>query len=108
LDAVRNVPLSKLALKSIAALANPIAPSKAHGLRQIAKMLPELDNPYSFNVPVNTVAVYTDIDMARRSFGDEVLKTALAYRQGMEAKFLGSSHHIEKVHALELVTDAYE
>ena len=108
LDAVRNVPLSKLALKSIAALAGPIAPSKAHGLRQIARMLPELDDPYSYNTPANMVAVYTDIEMARRSFGDEALKTALAYRHVMEAQFLDSSHHIEKVHAMELVTDAYE
>lgn len=108
LDAMRHVPLSDLALKSVATLAEPLAPSKAHGLRQVARMLPELNNPYSYRIPANTVAVYTDIELARRSFGDEALKTALAYRQEMEAKFLDSSHHIEKVHAMELITDAYE
>lgn len=108
LDVARRVPLSHLALKSAAALARPVAPKKAHGLRQIAGMLPELDDPYSYKIPANIVAVYTDIDMARRSFGDEALKRALAYRHRMEAQLLDSSHHIEKVHAMELVTDAYE
>jgi len=108
LEMVRNVPLSSLALKSVAALARPIAPRKAHGLRQIAGMLSELDDPYSYKIPANIVAVYTDIDIARRSFGDRALKQAFEYRHQMEAQFLDSPHHIEKVHAMELVTDAYE
>jgi asparagine synthetase B (glutamine-hydrolysing) len=108
LDAVRGFPLSSLILNGVAMLLRPIAPRKAHGLTQVAGMLPELDDPYSYKVPANITAVYTDIDMARRSFGDEALKKALEYRHTMEAKFLNSSHHIEKVHALELVTDAYE
>lgn len=108
LDAVRGFPLSSPILNGVATLLRPIAPSKAHGLRQVAGMLPELDDPYSYKVPANITAVYTDIDMARRSFGDEALKKALGYRHAMEEKFLNSSHHIEKVHALELVTDAYE
>jgi hypothetical protein len=100
--------LSGPALKSLAALAGPIAPRKAHGLRQIAGMLSELDDPYSYKIPANITAVYTDLNTARRSFGDQALKQALGYRHEMEATFLDSSHHIEKVHALELVTDAYE
>jgi hypothetical protein len=108
LDAVRNVPLSNLALKGIATLCRPVAPKKAHGLRQIAGMLPELDDPYSYRIPANSVAVYTDIEIARRAFGDAALRKAFEYRHQMEAQFLDSSHHIEKVHALELVTDAYE
>jgi asparagine synthetase B (glutamine-hydrolysing) len=108
LERARKVPFSSLALKGAAALARPIAPKKAHGLRQIAGMLSELSDPYSYKIPANTTAVYTDIDMARRSFGDKALREAFGYRHTMEAQFLNSSHHIEKVHALELVTDAYE
>lgn len=108
LETARHVPLSAPALKSVAALVAPFSSRKAHGLRQIAGMLPELDDPYSYKVPANMTAVYTDLEMARRSFGDQALKQALGYRHEMEAKFLDSSHHIEKVHALELVTDAYE
>jgi asparagine synthetase B (glutamine-hydrolysing) len=108
LEMVRGIPLSSLALKSVAALARPIAPRKAHGLRQIAGMLPELDDPYSYKIPANIIAVYSDMDIARRSFGDQALKQAFEYRHQMEAQLLDSSHHIEKVHAMELVTDAYE
>ena len=108
LEVARKIPLSNLALRSVAAVAGSVAPRKAHGLRQIASMLPELADPYSYKVPANTTAVYTDIDTARRSFGDQALKKAFEYRHAMEAQFLDSSHHIEKVHALELVTDAYE
>jgi asparagine synthetase B (glutamine-hydrolysing) len=108
LDAVQGFPLSSPILNGVATLLGPFAPSKAHGLRQVAGMLPELDDPYSYKIPANITAVYTDIDMARRSFGDAALKEALRYRHVMEEKFLNSSHHIEKVHALELVTDAYE
>lgn len=108
LDAVRNVPFSSPILNGAAALLRLVAPRKAHGLSQVASILSELDDPYSYKVPANITAVYTDIDMARRSFGDKALKKALGYRHMMEEKFLNSSHHIEKVHALELVTDAYE
>lgn len=108
LDVAGHVPLSGLALRGAAAVAGPISAKKAHGFGQIAAMLSEIDDPYSYKVPANITAVYTDLDMARRSFGDEALKRALAYRHEMEEKFLDSSHHIEKVHTLELVTDAYE
>jgi asparagine synthetase B (glutamine-hydrolysing) len=108
LETARHVPLSGPALKGIAALAAPLSPSKAHGLRQIAGMLPELNDPYSYRAPANITAVYTDLEIARRAFGDDALKQALAYRHEMERIYLNSSHHIEKVHALELVTDAYE
>lgn len=108
LEAVRKLPMSAQVVRGAAALFRSVAPKKAHGLTQVADMLSGLDDPYSVKVPANTVAVYTDIDVARRCFGDDALKKAFGYRHEMEARFLDSSHHIEKVHALELVTDAYE
>ncbi|MCL4299806.1 MAG: asparagine synthase [Anaerolineae bacterium] len=108
LEKTRNIPFSNLALNSIAQLVQPIAPKKAHGLRQVAGILPEVDQPVSYKIPANTVAVYSDIDMARRSFGDHALQKAFEYRHQMEAHFVGSQHPIEKVLAMELVTDAYE
>lgn len=108
LEKAHDLPFSNLAVASAAVLARPIAPRKAHGLRQIAGMLSELDNPYSYKIPANIIAVYTDINMARRSFGDEALKKAFEYRRQMEVQLLNSDHPIEKVHAMELITDAYE
>ena len=67
LEAARKIPLADLALKVVAAAARPFAPSKARGLRQIAGMLSEWADPYSYKAPANIAAVYTDIDMAHRS-----------------------------------------
>jgi asparagine synthetase B (glutamine-hydrolysing) len=108
LEKVRRIPASSLFLKLAAALANPLAAKKAHGLRQVANMLPELDNPRSYKIPANVTAVYSDIEMARRSFGDEALARALEYRHYIEDLYLGSNHHNEKVHMIELLNDAYE
>jgi hypothetical protein len=71
-------------------------------------MLPELDNPRSYKTPANITAVYSDIEIARRCFGDQALGEALEYRQYLEDLYLGSNHHIEKVHMIELLADAYE
>jgi asparagine synthetase B (glutamine-hydrolysing) len=107
LEKVRKFPAARLALKS-AALLFGSGSTKAHGLRVVADMLPELDNPYSYRVPANMIAVYTDYEMARRCFGDEAIKKALGYRHSLEERYLGSPHHVEKVHMMELITDAYE
>ncbi len=108
LESVRGLPLAAPVMRLAAAVLRPFARKKAHGLRQVAGMLSGLDDPYSYKIPINTVAMYTDIDMAHRSFGAEALKQAFRYRHEMEEQFLDSDDHIEKVHALELVTDAYE
>ena len=108
LEAMRHIPASSLILRSTAALVNPVAAKKAHGLRHVATMLPELDNPRSYKIPANITAVYSDIEMARRCFGDQALGEALEYRQYLEDLYLGSNHHIEKVHMIELLADAYE
>jgi hypothetical protein len=108
LEATRRIPGVSLALGTIAALVNPLAPQKAHGLCEVADILPELDNPDSYKIPVNIVSVYSDIETARRCFGDKALKKAFEYRRYLEALYLDSDHHIEKTLMVGMVTDAYE
>lgn len=108
LEKFRRIPASSLALKSAAAVIGPFAASKAHGLRTVAEMLSELDNPDSYHIPVNMASVYSDIDTARRCFGDGALRRALEYRRYLEALYLDSSHHAEKALMVGMVTDAYE
>lgn len=108
LEAMRRIPASSLILELTAALINPVAAKKAHGLRHVANMLPELDNPRSYRIPANITAVYSDIEIARRCFGDRALGEAFEYRQYLEDLYLGSNHPIEKVHMIELLADAYE
>ncbi|MDH4135312.1 MAG: asparagine synthase-related protein [Anaerolineae bacterium] len=108
LEAVRPIPGASSSLTLIANLINPIAPRKAHGLRSAADTLPELDNPDSYKTPVNMVSVYSDIETARRCFGDEALKRAFEYRRYLEALYLDSDHPMEKTLMVGMVTDAYE
>jgi asparagine synthetase B (glutamine-hydrolysing) len=108
LETVRRIPASSPLLKLAATLISPLSAKKAHGLRQAAGMLPELDNPRSYKIPANITAVYSDIEVARRCFGDEALGNALEYRQYIEDLYLGSNHHNEQVHMIELLNDAYE
>ncbi|MBN1583308.1 MAG: hypothetical protein JXA89_21540 [Anaerolineae bacterium] len=107
-EKVRHIPASSLFLKLAADLINPLAAKKAHGLRQVAGMLPELGNPRSYKIPANITAVYSNIEMARRAFGDQALAEALEYRHYIEDVYLGSNHHNEKVHMIEFLNDAYE
>ena len=61
-----------------------------------------------FVAPINTVAVYTNLAMARRAFGDEALREALAYRRSLEEQYLNSRYLNEKVHVIDLLSDTYE
>jgi asparagine synthetase B (glutamine-hydrolysing) len=108
LEKVRHVPAASMLLRVAAALIDPLAAKKAHGLRQVAGMLAELDDPLSYRVPANITAVYSDIEVARRCFGDQALKEALEYRHFLEDLYLGSNHRNERVHMIELLADAYE
>jgi asparagine synthetase B (glutamine-hydrolysing) len=108
LERARRLPAAPLVLGAAAAALRPLAAKKAHGLRQIAGMLAELDNPRSYKIPVNTVAVYSDIPTARRCFGDAALGQALEYRQWVESVYIGSRRHLERVNMVELLNDAYE
>ncbi|MBN1878172.1 MAG: hypothetical protein JXA33_28390 [Anaerolineae bacterium] len=108
LEAARHIPASGVMLEGLAALINPLSAKKALGLRIVAGMLSELDDPHSYKIPANTTAVYSNIEVARRCFGDQAVREALEYRRYIEELYLGSQHHNEKVHMIELLNDAYE
>lgn len=108
LEQMRQVPAGDLMLRVAAGLLNPFAAKKAHGLRAVAGMLAQIDNPHSYKIPANTTAVYTDIPTARRCFGDQALQRAFEYRRYIEDLYLGSNDQTEQVHMIELLTDAYE
>jgi len=104
---VKGLPGSSLMLRSLANLFGPQS-TKRLALRQIASILPEVDFLDSFKNPANTVATYTDIDVARRCFGDEMISQALEYRRSLETIYLDSPVYIEKVHMIDFLSDAYE
>jgi asparagine synthetase B (glutamine-hydrolysing) len=65
-------------------------------------------NPHSFFAPTNSIAVYGDLQIARRCFGDEVITKAFEARRDFAATFLQSNHYLEGFHTIDLFTDTYE
>ena len=54
------------------------------------------------------MAVYGDLGILRRCFGDGVLKKALQYRREFAAEYLDTDHYLEQIHVIDLMTDTYE
>jgi asparagine synthetase B (glutamine-hydrolysing) len=108
LDVSRRIPGARWLLKSVARGIEPRFSKKAHGMQEIADILPELRDPDSIKIPVNTMAVFTDIDMALRCFGEAAIKEALRYRRDYVSQYLSSTHLMEQVHTVGLVTWDYE
>jgi hypothetical protein len=104
---VRVIPGAGLMLGAMAKFFSSQS-TKRHGLQQISGALREMDDPDSFRVPTNTIATYTDMDVARRCFGDDAIRQALRYRRSLETLYLDSPSYIEKVHMIDFLTDAYE
>ena len=67
-----------------------------------------LADPHSFYFPPNTIAIYTDLGILRRCFGDEALKRALWQRRNFVENYTGTRHYLEQVHLVDLLTDTYE
>ncbi len=65
-------------------------------------------DPDYFHAPTNTITVYSNLELARKAFGDKVIKQTLAYRRQLEAQYLGSQDYPEQVYAIDLLTDTYE
>ena len=58
--------------------------------------------------PANSIAVFGDLNVLRRCFGDEVLIKAMRYRRDFAKNYLETDHYLEKFHLIDLLTDTYE
>jgi hypothetical protein len=80
----------------------------ADGLLEVAKALPAVDDPCAYNNWLNLVEVNTNLELARRCFGNEALQRALAYRRDLERQYVGSKNLTEQVHLVALLSEGYE
>lgn len=108
LNLFRKVPASSAALRAMAAVMELRSTKTAEGIREVVRALPALNNPDAYNNWLNLIATYTNLDIARRSFGDTSLQKALANRRQLERQYLNSSDLSEQVHMIDLLTDGYE
>jgi len=102
-----KVPGSRLALATAGRLLRPFT-KKSQTLLKGAEILSSSNDPYLFVAPINTIAVYSNLDMARRSFGDAAISRVLEYRRSLETEYLNTTHYVEKVHVVDLLSDSYE
>ncbi len=107
LEGLDRVPGSSLALAAAGRLLKPFT-GKGQTLLKGAEMLAHDYDSALFVAPINTIGVYADLDIVRRSFGDDTVRRVLEYRRDLETQYLNSAHYTEKVHIVDLLSDAYE
>jgi len=107
LELLRGIPGSRLALAGSGKLLRPFT-GKSQTLLKGAEILSYPNDPHLFVAPTNTIAVYSNLDISRRSFGDETIRRVLEYRRNLEMQYLDSANRMEKVHIIDLLSDSYE
>jgi asparagine synthetase B (glutamine-hydrolysing) len=107
LEWLGKVPGSRQALAAAGTLLKPFT-TRSQTLRKGAAILSARDDPALWVAPFNTVGVYSNLDIARRSFGDDAIGKVLEYRRNLEAQYLNTADYIERVHVVELLSYTYE
>lgn len=102
-----RIPAAATVLRGIGTFLKPFTASSRQLLKG-AEILAHADNPQAYVSPLNTLAVYTDIERLRQCFGDQALRAALEYRRELAAQYRKSNHYLEQGYVMDLVTDAYE
>jgi asparagine synthetase B (glutamine-hydrolysing) len=104
---IGKIPAAAPLLRGLSGLLRPLA-TPARLMAKGAAILDSRNDPDAFISPVNTIAVYSDVDRVRRCFGDQAVREALAYRRALADTYLQSTHYLERVLEIDLLTDAYE
>jgi asparagine synthetase B (glutamine-hydrolysing) len=108
LEFSRIFPGARWLLRVLGKFVRPFSPVKSDGLQVVADILPNFREKNSFHNPLNMMNIYTDMNYARRCFGDKVLFTALEYRRDFVAAYRDSANLMEQVQTIELLTWDYE
>ncbi len=85
--------------------------SQSELLIRWAEILESENDPDAYTSPANLFHVFiygSDWDVVRRSFGDQTLREALAYRRNLAAQYSSSQHYLDKIHFIDLFTGTYE
>ena len=103
----RKIPGAPSMLKGLGTILKP-ATNISNMLLKGSAILACEDDPNAFISPSNSLAVYADLGIIRRCFGDGILIKALQYRREFVAKYLDTDHYLERIHVIDVMTDAYE
>jgi asparagine synthetase B (glutamine-hydrolysing) len=106
LESLRKIPASGLGLTLAGVLLKPFA-RQGQTMLNLADILEHWHDPDHFAAPINAEATIANIELARRCFGYEAIRQALAARRELEAVYLGSQDYLERIHVMDLLTDCY-
>jgi len=74
-----------------------------------SEILASKNNPDALVSRENSILTYeVDWEIIRRCFGNQAMNEALAYRRNFTSHYTKSSHYLDKVHLLELITFTYD
>ncbi|MFC1681203.1 asparagine synthase-related protein [Pseudomonadota bacterium] len=107
-ELVKNVPAARHVAAFLAKVVKPGSARVASGLKDLAVAMTATDDPADFNHWLNSLGIFMDLAIARRSFGDESIRNVQAHRRELEHQYLDSNNLTEKLHAAELITMSYE
>ncbi len=104
----QKIPAAEFSLKSTASIMKMGSARLADGLSQVATTISAMKDPKSYQYWPNSICTYVNLPIAQRSFGDEALQKALAYRVSLEKQYLGSKDLAEQLHTIDMLTEGYE
>lgn len=102
LDVARKIPLAGPVLRAAAAVLRPVLPDKAYGSRELARLLAALGDEHSPAHPLNSQALFADLEMVERCFGPEAVREAFACRRSIAAAYFEARSIAEQVHLQQL------
>jgi len=107
LRCLSHIPAGAQLIKSAGRMLRPLNPY-GQILYERGLKMQSLNDRDSFWSPSNNFAVYIDWNRALQCFEEKVLLRALAYRRDLAGQYIHSTHPLEKVFVIDMVTDSYD
>lgn len=93
-----KIPWTRPPMGLSAQLLKGIFPNKSYGMREVSKLLNEVNDPLSPHHPVNAGAMMTDLNLIEKLFDRKTLRAAMEYKLADLKQLTQSTHLVERVH----------
>ncbi len=107
-ERAKKIPAARIMFEAMSAILAVWSKSKSAGLKDVALMLAQTDDPNSFLSPPNYVAAVSQLDTVCKYFGEQAVLKAFEQRRNLEATYIDSRWMLEKIQMIDLLTAGYE
>ncbi|MDO9087621.1 MAG: asparagine synthase-related protein [Anaerolineaceae bacterium] len=104
---IGRIPFASPILKTLGIITKPFT-RISQALHKGSLILRHTEDSDSFISPDNQIAVYSDLNLLRRCFGEETLLKSLQYRREFSLQYIDSKYPLERMHLIDLLSDTYE